>query len=147
MDGFTKDQEKIRLVIDTIIADKVPQEIESEIHKKLIHYHWLNTKLVDCTENEFGDIVKICINEINNESAHKQFIDLQKLLYLLKDKKVNGNQFCLMSRRDWCLLLRNNKICSIGKAKKVREKIQSFDFAAIQIGLPVYLSFNYDIYH
>ena len=142
MDAFTKDQKKIRLVIDDYIADKVPQEIKSEIHNKLIDYYWSNTKLSDFTYKEFRDIVILCTNEINNESANKPFIDAQKLLYLLKDKKVNSNRFCLMSRRDWCLLLRKNKICSIGQAMKLRTKIQSFDFAAIEIGMPIYLPLN-----
>ena len=147
MAEFAEAQEEIKLVIDDYIADKVPREIEMEIHKKLIDYYWSNEKLSDCTYSEFRDIVIFSTNKINNESVNKSSIDAQKLLYLLKDRKVNGNRFCSMSSRDWFLLLRNNDICSIGKAKKLRIKIQSFDFSAIQLGMQIYLPFNHDIYH
>lgn len=136
-------QEETSKVIDGYIHFQevnIPRDIHTEIQKKFVEYYWNATNIFDCTQNEFRDIVKLCIEPIENRSSHKVSFDKIKLFDLLQKMEMNGNQYCAMKEREWCMLLKYQQICSIGKAKMIWQRLMSFKFERVEQKRPIYLA-------
>ena len=139
---YQKQEETIKVIDGYIHSQElnIPKDIETEIHKKFFEYYWNATNIFDCTQNEFRDIVKLSIEAIDNRSPHKISFNKIKLFDLLQNMEMNGNLYWSMKKREWCILLKHQQICSIGKAKMLWQRLSSFNFESVELKRSIYLA-------
>ena len=140
MNRFVQSQIKTNITIDGYIHDldiEIPQDIENKIHQQMIEYCW-SQQISKANDNQFRDIVVLCMDKTNKELAHKLPVDLVRLRISLELNAMNGYQYTSMSMKEWCLMLKNNGICPIGRAAKLWSKIKSFDLTVIESNTPMY---------
>lgn len=138
MNTFLKCQRNTKLIIDGYIRDQVPDDIETEIHRKFIGYQWNTKSLFECNHEQFKDIIILSKIQLLNDNVHNIFDD-NKLLFVLRDNQMNGEQFRSLGKEKWMMLLKDNNVCSKGTAMKLWIEIKKFELTSIKHNTPIYL--------